>query len=92
MARHCSRISVLGAFALVLVLFSTSLCEKTSAQESPAKVTVLPVLVVPQGQRIPDQEDGQLLARHFLWTQTRYREMLGNQSSFKLEQKVESLR
>lgn len=87
-----SRTSVLCAAALVLVLLSSSFCEKASAQESPEKVAVLPVFVVPKGQRAPEKQDSQLFARHLLWTQTRYREMLGNKSTFRIQKKIETLR
>jgi len=76
----------------VLVLLSSSFCEKASAQESPEKVAVLPVFVVPKGQRAPEKQDSQLFARHLLWTQTRYREMLGNKSTFRIQKKIETLR
>ena len=77
---------------LALVWLATTHGDRTFAQASPASVSVLPVFVVPRGQRAPGKEDTKLFAKHLAWAQKRYRQMLGNQTTFKLEEKVRTFR
>ena len=75
-------ISNLVVFALSLLFLNESL-----AQAPPENISVLPVFVVPGGQRGPSNSEKRLLMKHLQWTQERYREMLGGQSSFDIEDK-----
>lgn len=90
MTESHSRFCLLRKVALVLLFLSTLQCEKLPAQEPPESVSVLPVFVVPKGQKAPPKQDHVLLAKHLQWAQTRYRELLGNQTTFKLEEKVKT--
>ncbi len=92
MKRIRLRVLDLCAIAFELVLFSTEIGGNLVAQEPPQKVTVLPIFVVPKGQKAPKKKDIELLERHLRWAQSRYREMLSNQSTFKMEDKLKTFR
>lgn len=70
----------LASLFFVALFVSTAWC-----QALPESVTVLPVFVVPSGQRQPSKSESRLLMRHLEWAQRRYREMLGGRSTFQFE-------
>jgi hypothetical protein len=54
----------------------------------PRAISVLPVFFVPSGQASPSQDELKRLMRHLMWSQTRYRELLGQKTTFAIaEQK-----
>ena len=77
-------ISNLVVLALSLLFLNES---ESLAQSPPENISVLPVFVVPGGQRAPSNSEKRLLMKHLQWTRERYREMLGGQSSFDIEDK-----
>jgi len=50
----------------------------------PDRVSVLPVLLVPDGEPNPTAEQTDTLLRHLQWTQERYREMLHGRGTFQI--------
>ena len=74
---------LLTSFAVLLAIFSPA----GFAQEPPEKVIVLPMFVVAAGQKQPSSDEKRLLMKHLRWSQKRYREMLGNRSTFEFETK-----
>ncbi len=48
----------------------------------PRSVKVLPIFFVPKGQPGPTDEQAKKLLRHLDWSQSRYRDLLGNQCTF----------
>ena len=72
---------------LTVLLLSNWTSRVANAQPLPPTISVQPVFVVPRGQRRPKNSDQRLLMKHLQWTQQRYREMLGNRSTFELEDK-----
>jgi len=78
---------VISHFLLFLLFIATTAChfavpEVAAAQFPPEKVRVLPVFVVPKEQQKPSKAEKVLLMKHLQWAQKRYREMLGNRSTF----------
>lgn len=50
-----------------------------------SRVEVLPVFFVPQGVAFPDfQAQNNRIQQHLLWSQTRYKQMLGQRATFKI--------
>ena len=81
----------LGSFFPLLFAVTVSSCVLPGiavAQTLPEKVIVRPMIVVPKGQRNPSIADRNLLLKHLRWARKRYREMLGNRSTFEMEKKV----
>ena len=48
------------------------------------EIQVLPVFFKPTDQRLPSKAEARRLQRHVLWAQKRYRQLLNNQSTFKV--------
>lgn len=77
----------------IAFLISVTTCiEFAAAQMLPDKVSVLPVFVIPKGERPPTNVDKLLLMKHLKWSQQRYREMLGNRDTFQFEPKPDVFR
>jgi hypothetical protein len=54
----------------------------------PRAISVLPVFFVPTGQPSPSPDQSKRIMRHLKWSQTRYRELLGQKTTFAIaEQK-----
>ena len=81
---------LLFAFFIAATISHFAFPEVAVAQFPPDKVSVLPVFVVPKGQQKPSKSEKVLLMKHVQWAQKRYREMLGNRSTFdfKIKPKV----
>ncbi|MEL7499649.1 MAG: hypothetical protein AAFN77_18745 [Planctomycetota bacterium] len=72
---------------LVVLMASLLFIDESIAQTLPENISVLPVFVVPDGQKGPSNSEQRLLMRHLQWTQERYQEMLDGQSTFDIEDK-----
>jgi hypothetical protein len=82
MSRHTLR-SVL--FVLLVVGIGAPLWSAEVDYKPPKQVDVLPVFLVPRGEKPPGKEESILLMRHLEWSQKRYRELLG--TTFEIAQK-----
>jgi len=56
----------------------------------PERVSVLPVVLTPKGEKAPRKELDSIVLRHLKWTQRRYGELLG--TTFEIEDKVRRVR
>jgi hypothetical protein len=66
---------------VVLLCFFSGIAQGQDSV-TPREVKVLPVFFVPKSQRAPTDDEVKRLMRHLLWSQTRYREMLGQPVTF----------
>lgn len=68
--------------SLLLVLLN-AVMQAQAPCLSPSRAEVLPVFFVPQGVAFPDYtEQSNRIQQHLQWSKNRYREMLGNRSTF----------
>ena len=79
--------SVNAICLFVVVLFWSVIGDAATAQVPPPDVSVLPVFVVLDGQKRPSSTEKRVLLRHLRWAQKRFRELLGNRSTFDFEAK-----
>lgn len=78
----------LRSSSLALTLLISAACpDALSAADEflpPEEVSVLPVFFVPSDQPAPTEEQKQKLMQHLEWAQTRFQEMLGGRSTFRI--------
>jgi hypothetical protein len=74
----------LPVMSIGILLLSSFFAGSVQGQEAqpPRELKVLPILFVPKGETPPTDDMLKRLQRHLEWSQTRYRELLGNQSTF----------
>ena len=69
------------AWPLLAICLTTGIVEGQEAIP-PREVQVLPVFFVPNGESAPTDNQSKRLVQHLNWSQTRYRELLKNQTTF----------
>jgi hypothetical protein len=67
---------------LLLALCLTAGVVRGQEAIPPREVKVLPIFFVPKGEPAPTEDQSKRLLRHLIWSQTRYRELLKNQTTF----------
>ena len=76
------------AFSLIALAGLLAWVDATASQAAdyslPARVQVLPVFLVPTDQAPPTAAEKTRFIQHLTWAQTRYRELLGNRTTFAL--------
>jgi hypothetical protein len=75
----CCGITILSALAM----FASPVAEGDDYRP-PAHVIVQPVFFVAKGEQPPSDRQADLLLRHLIWTQARYKELLGDRDTFTL--------
>jgi hypothetical protein len=74
-------------WAALLVLYCTACPAVTPDGRLPERVSVLPVALVPQGERPPTPQQMQTLRRHLKLAQQEFRKQLAGRATFVLEDK-----
>ena len=102
MASRTQRVFIILRPALILALSSlillcsdqTASAQKAAASRKhyfpPERVSVMPVVFTPKGEKTPDRDLDAVVLRHLKWTQRRYGELLG--TTFEIENKVRRVR
>lgn len=76
-------------YCLAILLVFVSRVERHATAEDvrpPEHVEVRPLFFVPRGEQEPTEQEAEILMRHLMWTQERYRELLGGRT-FHMAQK-----
>ena len=69
--------------------FNQFACGACVQEDIAGEIEVLPVFFMPKDQRKPTRTEMRRLQRHLVWAQERYREMLNNQSTFRVAEQPE---
>jgi hypothetical protein len=79
--RECLRLGPITVLSILAICHSAGMAAEQPAAP-PRAISVLPVFFVPSGQPSPSQDESKRLMRHLKWSQTRYRELLGQKTTF----------
>ncbi len=83
--RELHRAACRNSLACALLALAIFACRSAAlATRDRERVRVEPVFLVPRGAAAPTDEARSLIARHLLWAQSRYRELLGGVDTFEL--------